>query len=44
MGINILLFRGLFDKFSEQHGEVQNTPHEHKGHLSHELIAGAGKL
>lgn len=44
MGINVLLFRGLFDKFSEQHGEVQNTAHEHKGHLSHELIAGAGKL
>lgn len=34
-------FRGLFDMFNEQHGEVHQTPHEHKGHLSHELIAGA---
>ncbi|KAI9253023.1 hypothetical protein BY458DRAFT_443465, partial [Sporodiniella umbellata] len=32
---------GLFDQFSQQHAEVKETPHEHKGKLSHELIAGA---
>ncbi|KAG1468334.1 hypothetical protein G6F56_003890 [Rhizopus delemar] len=27
--------------FNQQHGEVHETSHEHKGKLSHELIAGA---
>ncbi|KAI9247343.1 hypothetical protein BY458DRAFT_484111 [Sporodiniella umbellata] len=27
--------------FNQQHGEVHETAHEHKGKLSHELIAGA---
>ncbi|KAI8644121.1 hypothetical protein BD408DRAFT_413754 [Parasitella parasitica] len=32
---------GLFDKFKEDNEKVENASHEHKGHLSHELIAGA---
>jgi hypothetical protein len=35
--------RSLFDQFSEHHSQVNNIPEEHKGSLSHELIAGAGK-
>jgi hypothetical protein len=34
---------GFLDNFKGHHEEVANTSHEHKGHLSHELIAGAGK-
>ncbi|KAK4512862.1 uncharacterized protein ATC70_003571 [Mucor velutinosus] len=33
--------RGLFDKFQDDNNKLEQTPHEHKGHLSHELIAGA---
>lgn len=33
--------RGIFDRFKENNDQLENTPHEHKGHLSHELIAGA---
>ncbi|CEI98912.1 Putative CipC protein [Source:UniProtKB/TrEMBL;Acc:Q8NKC9] [Rhizopus microsporus] len=40
----IVYLRGLFSRFSEQHEQVQNTPHEHKGHLSHEVIAGAASF
>lgn len=42
--INVMPTRGLFDKFQEDNNKLEETPHEHKGHLSHELIAGAGKL
>jgi hypothetical protein len=35
------LFRGLFDHFADRKNEFDNTPEEHKGKLSHELIAGA---
>lgn len=35
---------GFFDQFQSHAEQVYNTPpHEHKSHLSHELIAGAGK-
>ncbi|KAL9554592.1 hypothetical protein MBANPS3_002734 [Mucor bainieri] len=27
--------------FQEDNNKLEETPHEHKGHLSHELIAGA---
>ncbi|GAN06756.1 cipC protein [Mucor ambiguus] len=37
----LYLSRGLFDKFQEDNQKLEETSHEHKGHLSHELIAGA---
>ncbi|KAI8060493.1 hypothetical protein BC940DRAFT_311921 [Gongronella butleri] len=32
---------GLSDFFGQQHEEVTNASHEHKGSLTHEAIAGA---
>ncbi|KAI8372653.1 hypothetical protein EDC96DRAFT_572868 [Choanephora cucurbitarum] len=33
--------RGFFDHFSDSHEKVHGAPEEHKGSLTHELIAGA---
>ncbi|CAO3668634.1 unnamed protein product [Umbelopsis vinacea] len=36
---------GFFDQFQSHAEQVYNTPpHEHKSHLSHELIAGAASF
>ncbi|CAO3668091.1 unnamed protein product [Umbelopsis ramanniana] len=35
---------GFFDAFQEHHQEFRNTPEEHKGKMSHELIAGAASF
>ncbi|KAG2187947.1 hypothetical protein INT44_000697 [Umbelopsis vinacea] len=35
---------GFLDNFQGHHEEVSNASHEHKGHFSHELIAGAASF
>ncbi|KAI8090916.1 uncharacterized protein B0P05DRAFT_527951 [Gilbertella persicaria] len=32
---------GFFDHFSDSHQQLQDTPDEHKGSLTHEVIAAA---